>query len=229
MGQSSAVTPVKKGDAEETTSRASPSAPTTEWAATILKVFGAIAIIFPIVWAAYTYYHQEIQQRRQDFLRAYDIVHGTLGKEITDSIDKAIAPVYNSTDDKLAKARFRADTAATQAEKAMAIADIQHWLLKNILVKDKIAVHDRQIQNYQQALRNLIFLYDYAKTDPCTALVVAYRFREYAYLFWYYYPGSYNFDGPQVVASSDPDAARQLSDAIWLAAQQDQCSLEPRI
>jgi hypothetical protein len=107
-----------------------------------------------------------------------------LGKEITDSIDKAIAPIYNSSDDKLAKARFRADTAATQAEKAAAIVDIQHWLVKNILLKDKIPLHDHQIQNYQQALRNLIFLYDYAETDPCTALVMLYRFREYAYLFW---------------------------------------------
>ena len=81
------------------------SRPAKELGATLLKMIGAIAIIFPILWAAYTYYHQEIEQRRQDFLRAYDIVHGTLGKGITDSIDKAIKPIYDSSDDKLAKAR----------------------------------------------------------------------------------------------------------------------------
>jgi hypothetical protein len=203
-----------------------------EWGAALLKIFGAIAIIFPIVWAAYTYYHQEFQQRRQDFLRAYDVVHGTLGKGITDSIDEAIRPIYNSSDDKLAKARQSADVAAAQADKgaeAAAIAEIQQWLTSNTFVKDKTPQHDRQIQNYQQALRNLIFLYQYAKTDPCTALVVLYRFRESAYLFWYYYPGSYNFDGPKVTASPEPDPAHQLVDLNWLRTQQDQCTLEPLI
>jgi hypothetical protein len=205
------------------------SRPAKEWGATLLKIIGAIAIIFPILWAAYTYYHQEVQQRRQDFLRAYDIVHGPLGKGITDSIDKAIKPIYDSSDDKLAKARQRADVATTQADKDVAIADIQHWLVNNIFVKDKTPLHDRQIQDYQQALRNLIFLHEYAKTDACTALVVLYRFREYAYLFWYYYPGSYNFDGSKVTASPEPESAHQLVDSNWLKTQQDQCTLEPRI
>jgi hypothetical protein len=190
-----------------------------EWGAAVLKILGAIAIIFPIAWAAYTYYHQEFQQRRQDFLRAYDIVHGTLGKGITDSIDEAIKPIYNSSDDKLAKARQSADVAKVQAgesAEAAAIADIQQWLINNIFVEDKNPLHDRQIQNYQQALRNLIFLYQYAKTDPCTALVVLYRFRENAYLFWYYYPGSYNFDRSKVTASPEPDPAHQLVEEKWL-------------
>jgi hypothetical protein len=200
-----------------------------EWSAATLKTIGAIAIIFPVIWAAYTYYHQEVQQRRQDFLQAYDIVHGNLGKEIAESIDKAISPIYNSTDDKLAKARQSADEAATPADKAPAIANIQNWLIQNILVKDKDPSHDHQIQNYQQALRNLIFLYRYAKTDACTALVVVYRFRETAYLFWYYFPGSYDFDGSAVATSPEPDQAHELVDLNWLRSQQDQCTLNPRV
>jgi hypothetical protein len=200
-----------------------------EWSAATLKTIGAIAVIFPVIWAAYTYYHQGVQQRRQDFLQAYDIVHGNLGKEIADSVDKAISPIYNSTDDKLAKARQSADEAATQADKASATASVQNWLIHNILVKDKNPLHDQQIQNYQQALRNLIFLYRYAQTDACTALVVLYRFRETAYLFWYYFPGSYDFGGSDVTVSPEPDQAHELADLNWLRTQQDQCTLNPRV
>src|SRR6266516_3806905 len=160
-----------------------------ELSAAILKTIGAIALIFPAIWAAYTYYHQEVQQRRQDFLQAYDIVHGNLGKEIAESVDKAISPIYNNNDDQLAKARQTSDEATTQNDKSSAVTIIQNWLIRNVLVKDKNPLHDQQIQNYQQALRNLIFLHRYAKTDACTALVVLYRFREAAYLFWYYFPG----------------------------------------
>src|SRR5271166_1195162 len=77
-----------------------------EWSAALLKTIGAIAVIFPIIWAAYTYYHQEVQQRRQDFLQAYDTVHGNLGQEIKKSIDNAITSIYKSVDEKLAKARL---------------------------------------------------------------------------------------------------------------------------
>jgi hypothetical protein len=203
--------------------------PAMQLAGVLLKTVGAMAAIFPILWAAYTYYHQGYQQRRQDFLRAYDIVHGNLGTGITDSINAAIKPIYNSTDDKFAKARLHADEATTPAEKAAAIVDIQHWIVENILVKDKNPIHDRQIQDYQQALRNLVFLYEYAKTDECTALVVAYRFREIAYIFWYYYPGSYNFEKSSVTASMKPDPAHDLVDQNWLSTQQDGCTLEARI
>jgi hypothetical protein len=201
-----------------------------EWSAVLLKVIGAIAVIFPIIWAAFTYYHQQVQQRRQDFLQAYDIVHGNLGQEIERSIDQAIAPIYKSPDDKLAKARLSVDgPATTQADRTAANAFIQNWIVGNILVKGIDPTHDHQIQNYQQALRNLIFLYQYAKTDECTALVVLYKFRETAYSFWYYYPGSYNFDGSKVTASPDWDEAHTLVDLKWLATQEDQCTLKPRV
>jgi hypothetical protein len=71
-------------------------------------VGGVVAIVVPVVsiaWAAYTYHEQVIQQRKQDYLRAYDIVHGNLGKGIAESIDAAIKSIYNSRDDKLAKER----------------------------------------------------------------------------------------------------------------------------
>jgi hypothetical protein len=177
---------------------------------------GSDCSYFPVIWAAYTYYHQQAQQRSQDFLQAYDIVHGNLGKEIADSINIAIAPIYNSADAGLAKARQDVDEATTQVDKTPGITIIQNWLIHNILVKDKNPLHDKQIQNYQQALRNLIFLYQYTKTDACTALVVLYRFRETAYLFWYYYPGSYDFDGSAVTASPEPDQAHQLVDLNWI-------------
>ena len=92
--------------------------------------------MFPIVWAAFTYYHQQIQQRRQDFLRAYDIVHGDLGKGITNSIDKAIKPLYDSPDVELAAARQRADVAATPADRAAALAEIQTGLVNNRCCRD---------------------------------------------------------------------------------------------
>ena len=210
----------------------STSQPGPKWSDVVLKISGTIAVIVPvasIVWAAYTYYQQSFQQRRQDFLGAYNIVHGPLGKGIEDSIDDATKPIYNSADVKLAKQREIVDEAGDDQSNKGAIAAnefVQRWITTNILVKDK--KHDRNIQNYNQALSNLQFLYRYAKTDPCTATVVLSRFHETAYLFWYYYPGSYDFDGSNVTFKPQADQAHKLVDKNWPQDQQYRCTLEPR-
>jgi hypothetical protein len=220
------------GTSNQSSSMSQPSESGKKWWDMPLKIFGAIAVSVPIisiVLALYTYYHQAIQQRKVDFLHAYDIVHGTLGKDIEQSIDDAIKPIYNSSDDRFWKARQRADEAGKKTDKeAAAIADIQQWITTNILVNDKNPQHDQQLQNYKKALSNLTFLYRYARTDPCTAFVVLSRFQGNAFRFWYYYPRSYIW-GPKVTALPERMQENQLADPDWLEAQKDQCALEPRV
>lgn len=201
----------------------------TDWGAFLVKSGGAIALIFPIIWAVVTYSNQQREQRLQDFLQAYNLMHGDLGTSIADSIDKATAPIYLNEDDRFAKARLRADNASSPADEASAVSDMQAWILQQVLVKGKDPTHDAYIQNYQQALRNLIFLYQYAKADPCTGLVVLFRFRETAYVFWYYYPGSFNFARSTVKATVAPLPQEQEAQLIvnpnWAEAQRQGCRL----
>jgi hypothetical protein len=201
----------------------------TSWAVVLGKAGAVIAFLSSTVFGLVTYSKQQHEQKLQDFLQAYNTIHGELGQGIADSLDASIAPIYNSSDADFATARFRANIAKTSSERREAVTAMQAWLLRNILIKGKDPTHDQYVNVYQQALRNLIFLYDYAKAEPCAGLVVVSRFREEAYTFWYYYPGSFNFDGAQVTASATPEAveseARKLRDPDWAKEQQRLCKL----
>lgn len=199
-------------DAGEKTSRARLS-----WASTGLSL-GAVASALSFFWAAYTYSDQQAQQRRQDFLAAYNLVSGDLGGVVVKDVQAAIGPFYANTpitDPQWTAARTcydaigttkvdrtclidRSETAA--AAKQRLFATMQTWVTTHVLVKGKDSLHDTYIHHYQYAENDIKFLYQYAQADPCNWAVVAFKFKKYAYDFWYYYPGSYEFSASQTQA-----------------------------
>jgi hypothetical protein len=192
------------------------------WASTGLSL-GAVASALSFLWAAYTYSNQQAEQRRQDFLAAYNLVSGDLGAVVIKDVQAAIGPFYADspiTDPQWTEARACYDAVETTNGDRKCLADpsetaaaaqqrlftaMQSWIATRVLVKGKDAQHDGYIHNYQYAANDLKFLYQYAQADPCNWTVVAFKFRKYAYDFWYYYPGSYSFS----TASTQPSPAEQ--------------------
>jgi hypothetical protein len=149
-----------------------------------------------IVWAAYTYAEQRAEQRRQDFLNAYNLVAGDLGKTVVDSIAAAIAPFYASppiTNKDWDTARTCRDhfsydpcMPAGFKNKDAAEHQMQTWILANVLD----GKHDNYTHQYSYAVNGLQFLYQYAEADPCNWVVVVLKFKKNMSDFWYYYPGA---------------------------------------
>ena len=180
------------------------------WASTGLSL-GAAASAISFLWAAYTYSDQQAEQRRQDFLQAYNLVSGDLGGIVIKDVQAAIGPFYATspiTDPDWIAARTCYDAIGTTivdrkclidqsetpaAAKQRLFAKMQTWITSHVLVKGKDAHYDSYIHNYQYAANDLKFLYQYAEADPCNWTVVAFKFKKYAYDFWYYYPGAYGF------------------------------------
>src|SRR5487761_380828 len=63
------------------------------WASTGLSL-GAFASAISFFWAAYTYSDQQAEQRRHDFLAAYNLVSGDLGGVVIKDVQSAIGPFY---------------------------------------------------------------------------------------------------------------------------------------
>jgi hypothetical protein len=163
-----------------------------------------------IVWAAYTYAEQRAEQRRQDFLNAYNLVAGDLGQTVVGSIAAAIAPFYASppiTNKEWETARTCRDhftddpcMPAGLKNKDAAEHQIQTWILANVLD----GKHDNYTHQYAYAANGLQFLYQYAKADPCNWVVVVLKFKKNMSDFWYYYPGA---PGAYDASAGKPEAA----------------------
>jgi hypothetical protein len=190
----------------------------------------ALGSALSLLWAAYTYSNQQAEQRRQDFLQAYSLVSGDLGQSVVKSLTDAISPFYRKapiTDAAWNAARGCYDDLAAveidrrclaggsetpAAARLRLFSSLQRWLLTHVLVKD--GQHDDYIHKYLAAANDLRFLYQYARTDPCNWVVVAFKFKKNAYDFWYYYPGAYDFSGPKIAPLPPPAETALLSETI---------------
>jgi hypothetical protein len=218
------------------------------WVWPVLKTMLGAGGLFSVVWAAYTYSAQEAEQRRQDFLQAFNLVDTHVGEKFLKIVTETINPIANTKDEVWWSARTRANNAHADIaqiqtsgshadlvkvqkdkdDEQAAVLDMQAWIGKEILVKG--SGKDNHIHNYQNTLNILRFLYWYAKADPCNAAVVVFKFQKTANDFWYYFPGEYDFSGSKVkgtprsnqtIKADDPE---QLADLEWGVQQANQCS-----
>jgi hypothetical protein len=223
------------------------------WVWPLLKTILGAGGLCSLLWAAYTYSDQQVEQRRQDFLQAFNLVDTHVGEKFVKLVTDTIIPIATTEDKQWWSARIRADNAhanialiqSTGAradfvrlerdknDEQAAMLDMQSWVADKILAKGN--GKDIIIHNYQNALNTFRFLYWYAKADPCNAAVVVFKFQKTASDFWYYFPGEYDFSGPKVKGTPKPndtikaDDPEQLADLGWGIAQANKCaeSLKP--
>lgn len=195
----------------------------------VAQSLGAAGGALSLIWAAYTYSNQSTQQRRQELLAAFDLVDGHLGTATTEKIQRAISPFYSIKDprwyDAVARRDLALDGSDTEAQ-SKAIAEIQNWIIDNILIKD--GKHDDNLHAYQEALNTLNFTLQYAAADPCNATVVGLKFHQNVFDFFYYYPGQFDLDQQPVKAIPGRDRAEKIADKIWLTTNIKKCSQELR-
>ena len=195
----------------------------------LVQSLGAAGGALSVIWAAYTYSNQSTQQRRQELLTAFDLVDGHLGTATAEKIQKAISPFYSIKDPRWYDTVTRRDLAldgSDAAGLAKAIAEMQSWIIGNILVKD--GKHDDNLHSYQEALNTLNFALQYAQADPCNATVVGLKFHQNVFDFFYYYPGQFDLDRQPVKAIPGHDRAEEIADKIWLTTNIRNCSQELR-
>jgi hypothetical protein len=187
------------------------------WLRHVLSI-SALGGAASVLWAAYTYSAQQAEQRRKDFLDAYNLVAGDLGskilKDVSNAIDpfiklpatgwKSAADCYQNLDSGKDDPRCLAEAKDPEEVKQKFLDDMQRWTLEHVLVNDK------NIHNYRYAENDLRFLYQYAKTDPCNWVVVTLKFQKNMDDFWYYYPGAYDFSSPEIKPLAKPEEAKIL-------------------
>jgi hypothetical protein len=212
----------------------------------VLKTMLGAGGLFSLLWAAYTYSAQQVEQRRQDFLQAFNVVDTHVGDKFIKLVTDTIKPISTTEDERWRSARSRADNAEADIaqlqttntpvdferfrkdmnDKQVATLEMQAWIVENVLVKGN--GKDNNIHNYQNALNSFRFLYWYAKADACNAAVVVFKFQKTAFDFWYYFPGEYDFSGYVVKGDSKLSATtegpEQLADLDWGIKQANQCA-----
>jgi hypothetical protein len=201
------------------------------WTKSAAAAISVLGVAYGVVQSAFIYADQYRAQRGQNFLQAFDLADAHLGASVSSSVIKAIEPFYKEkVDDDWKSARkewqkardcYDRIAAATgdsgkcienseapgDAQKryldAMQASIVEHLLIRG-------GTHDDDIHNYQFALDNIRFLYEYGRTSDCDALVVLLKFQKNADDFYYYYPGSFDVETAKITASRQAGTEQQF-------------------
>jgi hypothetical protein len=118
------VTP-RSGD---TAARSTSAASSYVWF--VLKpILGAGGVI-SVVGALYTYTAQQVEQRRQDFLQAFDLIDTHVGEKFITHVEHAIDPIVKTKDPGWLRPRAKADDAEAlivKLQKSMSAAAPDFW------------------------------------------------------------------------------------------------------